>query len=89
MKRRYRKERVEKSINNNPHPAEVQLVLDSLSPQELWKVCRPSTISLKDLTKEEQSRAVQDSRIVVFECLARRSGLGLLALHGDTFTHWG
>ncbi len=84
MKKRYRKERVAKSTNNNPHPIEVQQHLDSLDPQELWEVCKPSEVSLRELTLEEQSRAVQDSRIVVFECLARRFGLGLLELRGDT-----
>ena len=84
MKKRYRKERVEKSKYRNPHPIEVQQYLDSLSPQELWEVCKPSEVSIRELTPEEQSRAVQDSRIVVFECLARRFGLGLLELREDT-----
>ena len=60
-------------------------MLDSLSPQELWEVCRPSPISLQELSTEEQSRAVQDSRIVVFE-RPDKDGLdiGSLALRGDT-----
>ena len=39
---------------------------------------------IQELTEEEQSRVVQDSRIVVFELLTRRFGYGLLELRGDT-----
>jgi len=59
-------------------------VLDSLSPKELWEVCKPSPISLLELSTEEQSQAIKDSRMVVFELLTKRFGYGSLALRGDT-----
>ena len=84
MKRRYRKERDLKSKYNNSHPPEVLQVLDSLSPKELWEACRPSEVSIQELSTEEQSQVIQDSRIVVFELLTRRFGYGLLELREDT-----
>ena len=84
MKRRYRKERDLKSKYNNSRRFEVLQVLDSLSPKELWEACKPSPISIQELSSEEQSRAIQDSRIVVFELLTRRFGYGLLELREDT-----
>ena len=83
MTRKYRKERNQKSKSRIHRPIEVQQYLDSLSPTELWEACKPMPIFLAKLTPEEQLREIQDSRIVVFELLAKRFGLGLLELHGD------
>ena len=84
MKRRYRKERDLKSKYNNSRRFEVLQVLDSLSPKELWEACKPSEVSILELSKEEQSQVIQDSRIIVFELLTRRFGYGLLELREDT-----
>ena len=84
MSRKYRKERDLKSTNKNPHPPEILQHLDTLTPQELWEVCRPLPTLLEGLTEEEQFLKIQDSRIVVFELLARRFGELRLELRGDT-----
>lgn len=88
MKRRYRKERAVKSKYNNSRRFEVLQVLDSLSPKELWEVCKPSPVSLQELSTEEQSQAIQDSRIVVFELLTKRFGHGSLHFVRIQYTHW-
>ena len=84
MKRRYRKERALKSKYNNSRQSGILQVIDSLPPKEVWELCRPSAVSLKALSEEEQTLMIQDSRIVVFELLSKRFGVGSLALHGDT-----
>ena len=83
MSRKYRKERKTKSTNRTPHPPEIQQYLDSLDPQKLWEHCRPRVEYLEVLSPKEQSQAIRDSKIVVFELLAKRFGLGSLALRGD------
>jgi hypothetical protein len=50
----------------------------------LWEVCKPLPIFLEGLTEEERETRIQDSRIVVFELLARRTGGLRLELDGDT-----
>ena len=84
MKRRYRKERALKSKYNNSRQSGILQVIETLSPKELWEACKPSQLSLAELTEEEQTLVIQDSRIVVFELLSKRFGAGSLALHGDT-----
>ena len=84
MSRKYRKEREMKTTNRNPHPPEIQRKLNSLSPQRLWEVCKPLPVFLEGLTEEERETKIQDSRIVVFELLARRTGGLRLELDGDT-----
>ena len=84
MSRKYRKEREMKTTNRDPHPPEIQQYLDSLSPKKLWEVCKPLPIFLEGLSKEEREIQIQDSRIVVFELLWRRSGGYSLELRGDT-----
>ena len=83
MTRKYRKERNHKSKSRIHHPTEVKQYLDSLSPKELWEACKPLPIFLAKLSREEQLREIQDSRIVVFELLVERFGLGLLELDED------
>ena len=74
MNRKYQRERDLKSKRNNLYPPDIQQYLDSLSPKKLWEVCKPLPIFLEGLTKEEREIQIQDSRIVVFELLWRRSG---------------
>ena len=84
MSRKYRKEREMKTTNRETHPPEILRHLDRLSPQRLWEVCKPLPTFLEGLTEEEREITIQDSRIVVFELLARRSGGLRLELRGDT-----
>ncbi len=84
MSRKYRKEREMKTTNRETHPPEILRHLDRLSPQRLWEVCKPLPTFLEGLTEEEREIRIQDSRIVVFELLARRTGGLRLELRGDT-----
>ena len=63
-----------KTTNRETHPPEILRRLDSLSPQRLWEVCKPLPIFLEGLSEEERETRIQDSRIVVYELLARRFG---------------
>ena len=84
MSRKYRKEREMKTTNRETHPPEIQRRLEKLSPQRLWEVCRPLPIFLEGLSAEEREIRIQDSRIVVFELLAKRFGEARLELYEDT-----
>ena len=84
MSRKYRKEREMKTTNRETHPPEILRRLDSLSPQRLWEVCKPLPIFLEGLSEEERETRIQDSRIVVYELLARRFGGLRLELEKDT-----
>ena len=69
---------------NTPYHPAIQREIDKLSPKRLWEVCRPLPVLLEMMSKEEQILKIQDSRIVVFGILSRRSELNSLVLHGDT-----
>ena len=84
MSRKYRKEREMKTTNRETHPPEILRYLDRLSTQELWARCKPLPTFLEGLTEEERETRIQDSRIVVFELLARRFGGLMLELEKDT-----
>ena len=84
MSKRHRAKSSSQSKRNTPYTPAIQRHLDSLSPKELWEVCRPLPVLLETKTEQEKFQEIQDSRIVVFGILSRRSELNSLVLHGDT-----
>ena len=83
MSRKYRKEREMKTTNRETHPPEILRYLDRLSSRVVRR-CKPLPTFLEGLSEEERRIRIQDSRIVVFELLARRTGGLRLELDGDT-----